>query len=258
MFKMTLHKKTTKANSLYTIGFYTAVVTAALTLISFIIAFLSPPVTGPFCQASCLEYPFTDIVSRFPRDYIWMYPAILLNISFVVLVGLLYQMTPKKKRLFSLLGFSFGLMAAFVLIIDYFVQIAVIQPSLLQGETVGIALLTQYNPHGIFIALEEIGYLLMSLALLCMVPLFSNGNKLKNALKWVLISNFALTMIALVFICLFFGIEREYRFEVAAISINWTALLITSTLLSILFGKALKIGRRKKVQAPPIIEPSKK
>ena len=187
-----------------------------------------------------------------------MYPAMLLYISFVVLIGLLYQMTPKKKRLFSLLGFSFGLMAAFVLIVDYFVQVSVIQPSLLKGEKNGIALLTQFNPHGIFIALEEIGCLLISLALFCLVPLFSSGNKLKNALRWVFVSNFALTLITLVLICLFFGIEREYRFEVAAISINWTTLLITGTLLSIIFGKAIGIGRRPKTHAPTPAVPANK
>lgn len=34
----------------------------------------------------------------------------------------------------------------------------------MHGETEGITLLTQYNAHGIFIALEELGYLLMSLS----------------------------------------------------------------------------------------------
>jgi hypothetical protein len=29
----------------------------------------------------------------------------------------------------------------------------------MNGETDGLSILTQYNPHGIFIALEEIGYL---------------------------------------------------------------------------------------------------
>jgi hypothetical protein len=34
----------------------------------------------------------------------------------------------------------------------------------MHGETEGITLLTQYNAHGIFIVLEELGYLLMSLS----------------------------------------------------------------------------------------------
>jgi len=67
-----------------------------------------------------------------------------------------------------------------------------------------------------------------------------------------------LTLVALVFIRLFFGIENEYRFDVVAISINWPALLITGILQGILFGKVINYGRRKKVQASPVIDQPKK
>jgi hypothetical protein len=55
-----------------------------------------------------------------------------------------------------MLGIVFATISCTLLVGDYFIQISVIQPSLLKGETDGIALLTQYNPHGIFIALEEV------------------------------------------------------------------------------------------------------
>jgi hypothetical protein len=35
----------------------------------------------------------------------------------------------------------------------------------MKGETDGIALITQYNEHGLFIAMEELGYITMSIAL---------------------------------------------------------------------------------------------
>jgi hypothetical protein len=34
-----------------------------------------------------------------------------------------------------------------------------LQPSLLAGETEGIAMLSQFNPHGLFIILEEPGFI---------------------------------------------------------------------------------------------------
>jgi hypothetical protein len=37
---------------------------------------------------------------------------------------------------------------------DYFIQLTVVQPSVLQGKVDGLLLWSQYNPHGIFIALE--------------------------------------------------------------------------------------------------------
>jgi hypothetical protein len=55
-------------------------------------------------------------------------------------------------------------MATFVLITDYFIQVSVIQPSLLAGETDGISILSQFNPHGIIKVLEEIGLMFMILS----------------------------------------------------------------------------------------------
>jgi len=64
-----------------------------------------------------------------------------------------------------MIGLSFAIVSVVLLLSDYYIQIAVIKPSLINGETEGIAILSQYNPHGIFIALEEIGYITMILAL---------------------------------------------------------------------------------------------
>lgn len=64
------------------------------------------------------------------------------------------------------MGASFALVSAAVLIADYYVQLSVIQPSLTNGETDSVAMLTQYNPHGIFIAVEELGHLALSLSFL--------------------------------------------------------------------------------------------
>ena len=244
---MTLQKKMIKGNCRFKFGFYIAIILSVLGLITFAIAFFTPPLTGPFCKANCFVYPYSDIASRFPRDYFWMYPAILLSICFVLLMAFLHQVAPKKKKLFSLIGLSFGLMSASILIIDFFVQLSVIQPSLLNGEHDGIALLSQFNPHGIFIVLEEIGYIFMSIALLCMVPVFSKVNKLKNAIRLVFISNFALTMISLIMISVFFGLNREYRFEVAAITFNWFALIVTGILLGILLSPSIGYQRKRKL-----------
>jgi hypothetical protein len=47
-------------------------------------------------------------------------------------------------------------------------------------------------------------------------------------------------MIALVFISIQYGIFREYRFEVAAISITWLVLIVSGILLSVLFRRELR------------------
>ncbi len=224
------------------LGFYTAITTSLLTLVTFGIAIFTPPLSGPFCTGSCVEYPFTNIISRFPRDYYWMYPAILLSLIFIVLVVCIHHYAPKEKKVFSQIGLSFALISASVLITDYFIQISVIQPSLLNGETDGIAILTQYNPHGIFIALEEVGYLMMSITFLCIAPVFSGINSLESGIRRIFITSFILTIISLIIFSASYGIHREYRFEVAVITINWIVLIVSGLLLSVLFKRAMRIS----------------
>ena len=103
----------------------------------------------------------------------------------------------------------------------------------------GISILTQYNPHGIFIALEEIGYLIMSLALLLLVPIFSKSIKLERAIRTIFILCFAFTFSAFIIIASRYGLNREYRFEVAAITINWFTLILAGFILSVIFRRKI-------------------
>lgn len=226
------------SNPTYTLGFYTSMATTVMTVVTFGIAILTPPLSGPYCAAACFEYPYTDIASRFPRDYLWMYPAMVWTLLFVALMVCLHHFAAPEKKIFSHIGLSFALIAATALFIDYFVQISVIQPSLLDGETDGISILSQFNPHGLFIALEEVGYLVMSLALACVAPIFWPGDRLERAVAWTFIIAFVLTIASLIGYSVIFGIYREYRFEVAAITVNWLALIIAGILLSFVFRRA--------------------
>ena len=217
-------------------GFYASISTAVLTIVTFVIAILTPPLSGPFCQNDCLVYPFLDIASRFPRDYIWMYPAILLMLSYIILSVCIHYCAPAEKKIYGHIGLVFALISATILIADYFLQLSVIQPSLLNGETDGIAMLTQYNPHGIFIALEDLGYLLMSFSFLFIALVFS-GSRLEKSIRMVFMSGFVLTILSLVIISFMYGIHREYRFEVISISINWLVLIVSGILLSRFYKK---------------------
>jgi hypothetical protein len=69
-------------------------------------------------------------------------------------------LAPKGRERFSRIGVAFGMMAATLITADYFIQLRVVQPAILRGELDGLAPLTQYNPHGVFIALEDAAYLL--------------------------------------------------------------------------------------------------
>lgn len=225
-------------------GFYVALATAALTLFTFVIAFLTPPLSGPNCVAeTCYEYPYTDIASRFPRDYWWMYPAIVLALVYVALMVCIHQYADEGRKLFSQIGLSFAIIAAGTLVVTYFVQVSVIPPSLDAGETEGIALLTQFNPHGLFIALEEIAYLMMAASFLFVAPVFWGENRAERALRWLFILGFALAIVALVGMTMAYGSEREYRLEIAVISIDWIVLIAAGLLLSSVFRRAIHTPR---------------
>ncbi|KUG04007.1 hypothetical protein ASZ90_018596 [hydrocarbon metagenome] len=232
--------KLLKKDNINSLGFFISILTTILTVVTFGIAVFTPPISGPFCLEGSINYPFLDIISRFPRDYFWMYPAILLTIFFVIFIVCIHQYAADDKKIYSQIGLSFALIAATILITDYFVQISVIQPSLLNGETDGISILTQYNPHGLFIALEEIGYLMMSLAFFCVSPVFSKATRLEKSLRWVFISCFILTCLSLIMIAGQYGINREYRFEVAVITIDWMVLILSGILMSMVYRRSMQ------------------
>jgi hypothetical protein len=66
----------------------------------------------------------------------------------------------------------------------------------------------------------------------------------EKAIRWLFVGCFLLTVLMFVFYSATYGVQREYRFEVAAISINWLTLIAAGALLSRFFGRALSPRRR--------------
>ena len=146
------------------LGFWSAILLALLAVTAFALGITTPPRSGPYCTGNCIVYPFTDAAQFVPRDYNWVIPAIFLVPVFVVVVACIHPFVQPGKRHLSLVGLCFSSIAASIIAIDYFIQFQVAEPSLLRGETAGLALFTQYNPHGLFIALEDLGYLALCVA----------------------------------------------------------------------------------------------
>jgi hypothetical protein len=222
------------------VGFYSAILIVAITIVTFGFAMTAIPISGANCPGGCVEYPYLDTVSQFPKDYLWMFPAIMLILVYVILMVSIHSYAARQKKIFSQIGLSFAIIAAVILLSDYFIQFSVIPVSLINGETEGIAMLIQYNPHGIFLVLEELGYLIMSLSFLFMAPVFANRNRLESAVRWIFIIGFILVIVSLAVISINYGLERQDRFEVAVLSIDWLVLIINGVLLSIVFRRQLK------------------
>jgi hypothetical protein len=81
---------------------------------------------------------------------------------------------------------------------------------------------------------------MMSIAFLCLAPVFSGASRLENVIRWIFIISFVLTISSLIILSIVFGINREYLFECAVIMINWTVLIVCGILLSFVFKRAMK------------------
>ena len=221
-------------------GFWAALATGLLTLVTFAIAIATPPLSGSLCRQDCISYPYLDIAERFPRDYYWMFPGLLATLAYTALMAALHARAAPDRR--ATAGFALGLalMAAFALLTDYYAQLAMIQPSVIAGEREGLALWSQYNPHGLFIALEELGYLLMSLSLAAMAPTLDRSSRLERVVRIVFTGGALVTLLVFAGFLWHLGHRRGYLFEIAVISIDWLVLISTSFVLVVVFRRELR------------------
>ena len=224
-------------------GFYASIALTILTIITFGFAMTAIPPAGPYCASNCMEYPFRDLLNYYPRDYYWMYLAIFQLFAFLIFVITIHFVATPEKKIFSFTGVAFALISTTVLLVDYFTQFAVIPISMIKNETEGIALITQYNGHGVFIALEELGYITMSIALFFLAPFFSSANLFEKSIRWFLILPFFLIVLSFILFSFLYGIDRNYRFEVTAISINWSCIIVAGILISIFFKRKIFFNR---------------
>ncbi len=213
-------------------GFWIGLATSALTVVTFVLAMTALPDDVP--------YPFMSqvIADQWPGDYLWMYPAMILMVLFVAMLVAIHEATPRARRAYSLLAVCVGVIAAAVLLITYYIQVTVMQPSLERGQLDGWAMLTMYNPNGVFLALEELGYLLMSVALLCLAPVFVGARQLERSLHWLFSGGFVLSIGAFLVVFVQRGIDRGAVFEIIVISIVWLTLIVGGILAALWFRGA--------------------
>ncbi|MBN1397975.1 MAG: hypothetical protein JXA06_08080 [Bacteroidetes bacterium] len=221
-------------------GFYSSIALTVITLITFGFAMTAIPISGAFCSGDCIEYPYLDTLNQYPKDFLWMYFAILLTITYVCFMASIHYYVSNEKKIFSQTGLIFSIISTVILAGAYFIQSSVIPASLMNGETEGVAMLIQYNPHGVFVVLEEIGYIMMSISFLFIAFAFTKKSRIEKSIRWIFISAFILTVISFTIITIQHGIMRKDRFEVAVISIDWLVLIVNGILISKVFNRAIK------------------
>ena len=224
------------------LGLWAAVATAASAVIALSLGVATPPRSGSNCSSGCITAPYTDVVAFVPRDYIWMYAASLMVLLFVVLVASVHHSVAASHRVLSQVALAFAVIAAAAAVCDYAVQLTVLQPSLLRGELDGLSLWSMYNPHGLFIAFENMAYLLMAVSFMFLAAALPRAGGIVRAARIVLVVAGTLTAMSLAVLAVHYGRDLGYRFEVLAIGVDWLALIVTGVLLA--------LGFRKDVIAP--------
>ena len=217
------------------LGLWTAILTVAVAAVFAVMAGSTPPRAGPFCVTGCVTYPYVDVAQFIPGDYLWLVPGILLAPTVLVLMACVHAYAAEARKTYSRVGLSFAVVYAVVILVDYFLQLTVVAPGLQAGETAGLSLFTQYDPHGLFIALEALGYAMLMVALLFAAPVFSGG-RVERVIRGLFSLSFVLAVVAFVGLALL-GHDLV-AFEVTVLLITWIVLIASGVLLSVVFRRA--------------------
>jgi hypothetical protein len=100
-----------------------------------------------------------------PIEMLNLVPSLPLASAYVVMLACLHMRTPAHRRLWSLLGLTFGIIYAVMASANYLIQFIVVRPNLLQGEVEGLSLFVMGNPRSVFWALA-VSYAYMALSML--------------------------------------------------------------------------------------------
>ncbi len=222
------------------VGLCSAVTTAVVTAAALTLALFAIPISGAYCPGDCATYPYLDTLVQYPRDFVWMPVAMLAVLSYLVLATSVHRWTENPRKAFSQVGLVLATISAAILVMDYYLQFSVVPMSLRDSETEGLALLIQYNPHGVFVALEELGYMVMSLSFLFIGAALPCRNRLEKAARWTFLVGFGLSLLSLLAFSIGYGMERLDRFEVAILSIDWLVLIANGIILSLVFRRSLR------------------
>jgi hypothetical protein len=237
----------------FRLAFWAAIATSVVTIVFAVGGIATPARSGTFCAGSCVAYPYVDVARFIPGDYLWLIPGIFLAPTFVVLMACIHSYALDGKKIFSRIAILFAAAYAAIIMVNYFVQFTVVVPSLQAGEIQGLSLFTQYNPHGFFIAVEALAYLLMSTAFLFAAPVFARG-RAERATRAIFIVSFVLAAIA--FSVLWLVQHDLVAFEVTILMINWIVLIVSGTLLSVVFRRArVGIARGAGAEGLPVVIP---
>ena len=199
-----------------------AAATGGLASLALIAGALTPVPGGGVCTGACAPYPFDDpaLVRDFvPVSFAWMIPAVGMLVALIVFAASLGLVRGTAGRLAGRLALAFTLVGASVLLVDYAVQLAVVAPSLLHGEGAAVVGLSLFNPHGVFVGLEDLGYWVLGLGFLGVASALGSASRPERIARWVFLVGGVLALAALPVLAAALGADLGYTYEIVVITV---------------------------------------
>jgi hypothetical protein len=157
-------------------------------------------------------------------------PSLLLGPSFLILVVCIHNWASDERRVWSLAAIAFATIYAALTGIVYYVQLTLVAPRLMRGETEGIEMLIFVPFDSFLYAVDILGYSFMSVATLLAAMVFT-GYGLERVIRWFLIANGLL----LPFLAL-----QMYFHALIYVAALWAITFPGSTISLALFFKRLR------------------
>jgi hypothetical protein len=155
--------------------------------------------------------------------------------AFILMINSIHKNVHKSRNIWSLAGLSFGTAYATLLGSLYFIQVAIVLPSLNNGTWSGLDQFAFANPQSLAWGLNHFAWSLLGFSLLSIAWVF-NGDSLNNWIKWLCALN-GLANISLIFS---FAFRVETLTLVIAL-LSWViALPGVSILLAFWFRRNLR------------------
>lgn len=111
---------------------------------------------------------------------------------------------------------------------------------------------SRYNPNGVFLAVEGLDYLLMSLTRVSLAPVFTHGKRAGKVLCGLRVLHFVATTVALAIVFTLLGMDHGGTFEIAVITTLWVALIVGGPLRAVVFSCPDRRGcGRRACSVPP-------
>lgn len=115
-------------------------------------------------------------------------PSLLLGSAFVVLLVSVHETTAPTRKVWSLAALAFGIAYAVLISMNYFVQLTLVLPRLMNGDTRGIEPFLFVPFDSFLYAVDILGYSFMSIATLFAARGFA-GERRYDMVRWFLTAN---------------------------------------------------------------------